>query len=173
MVLLAITLLAGCGDDPNRPAEVDLLAGLSAAERRGPGLVDQSVRSDIVSVHGDARTSLVMRAPSRTSWLVTLPMHARLETALALMPDTATAAPQGVTVRVGLSDGRNYQEAATIAVTGTWQPITVDLRKYSEWKFSLFYQPLRKQWRLVFNADATPGGSAAWARPVLTRQDPK
>jgi len=55
---------------------------------------------------------------------------------------------QALAVRVGLSDGRHYQEVG---------------------KFSIFYQPLRKTWRLIFSADSPPGGMVAWARPVLTR----
>jgi len=161
-----MALLAGCGaDDPNRPAEVDLLAALPGAERRGP----DAVRSDVVGIDGDVRTALVMRAPARVSWPVVLPLHARLVTAVALVPVPESSVPQAVTVRVGLTDGRRYQDVGRIVVTGSWQPVTLDLREHSEWKFSLFYQPLWKHWRLVFNADATPGGTVAWDRPVLRR----
>lgn len=168
IVCLAALGVAACGDDRDRPAEVDLLAQLSSADRRAGGNVDQAVRMDVVAVQGDARTALIMRAPARVTWPVTLPLHARFFSALALVPD-APGLPQGVTVRVGLSDGRMYQEIGKVEATGSWAPIFLDLGEYSEWKFSVFYQPLHKTWRLVLNADATPGGTVAWDRPRLTK----
>ncbi len=167
---LAVTVLlvAACDAGPDRPTEVDLLAGLSGAERRGAG-PGEAIRADVVGIDGDVRAALVMRAPARVTWTLRLPLHASLTTAVVLIPDTEPAAPEGVTVRIGLSDGRNYQEVREIEPTGVWQPLTLDLREYSEWKFSVFYQPLRRTWQLVFNADATPGGTVAWARPVVAR----
>jgi hypothetical protein len=171
LAMLALGLAAfwtpACGDDPNRPAEVDLLARLPAAERRAGGDVADAVRVDVVSAAGDARTALVMRAPARVTWTVQLPLHARFASALALVP--ASPSSPGVTVRVGLSDDRIYHEIGKAEVTGTWMPFTLDLREHSEWKFSLFHQPLRKRWRLVLNADATPGGTVAWDLPRLTK----
>lgn len=168
IVCLAAIWVAACGDDRDRPAEIDLLAQLFTAERRASGNVDEAVRMDVVGIRGDARTSLVMRAPARVTWPVTLPLHARFLSALALVPD-ASALPQGVSVRIGLSDGRTYREMGKAEATGTWAPVTLDLREHSEWKFSVFYQPLRKSWRLVLNADATPGGAVAWDLPRLTK----
>lgn len=177
IVCLGAFWAAACGGDRDRPAEVNLLAELPTAERRAGGNIDEAVRMDVVAVQGDARTSLVMRAPARVTWPVTLPFHARFLSALALVPDTS-ALPRGVSVRIGLSDGRTYREVGKAEATGTWVPVTLDLREYSEWKFSVFYQPLRKTWRLVLNADAIPGGPGgsggpggrvAWDLPRLTR----
>jgi hypothetical protein len=169
--ILLLALLCGvtaCGAERDRPAEVDLLAGLPTAQRRAAGNIDEAIRADVVGVGGDARTALVMRSPARVTWPVQLPMHATLVSALALVPDPG-GAPAGVTVRIGLSDGRRYLEIGKAEVTGTWVPLTLDLREYSEWKFSVFYQPLRKTWQLILNADATPGGAVAWDVPRLTK----
>ncbi len=168
IVCLAALWVAACGDDRDRPAEVDLLALLPTAERRAGGDIDEVIRMDVVGIQGDARTSLVMRAPARVTWTVTLPLHARFLSAVALVPD-ASALPQGVTVRMGLSDGRTYREIGKAEATRPRGPGTLDLSEDSEWKFSLFYQPLRKTWRLVLNADATPGGAVAWDVPRLTK----
>jgi len=174
IVCLAACWAAACGVDRDRPAEIDLLARLTTAERRAGGNIDEAVRLDVVGIRGDARTALVMRAPARVTWPVKLPLHARFLSALALVP-AAQGLPRGVTVRVGLSDGRTYREIGKAEATGTWVPVTLDLREYSEWKFSVFYQPLRKTWQLVLNADATPGGpggpggKVAWDLPRLTR----
>jgi hypothetical protein len=168
VICLALLGSVRCGDDPDRPPEVDLLAALPRAERRAGGNVDEAIRMDVVGIHGDARTALVMRAPARVTWPVRLPLHARFVSAVTLVPGT-TGLPSGVTVRMGLADDRSYHDLGKVEVTGAWVPITVDLREFSEWKFSVFYQPLRRTWRLVLNADATPGGAVAWDVPRLTR----
>jgi hypothetical protein len=169
-VVLCASVLgaARCGDDRDRPAEVDLLALLPIAERRAGGNVDEAVRMDVVGIRGDARTALVMRAPARVIWPVRLPLHARFVSAVTLVPGSP-GLQSGVTVRIGLSDERTYHEIGKAEVTGTWVPLTLDLREFSEWKFSIFHQPLRKTWRLVLNADATPGGAVAWDVPRLTK----
>jgi hypothetical protein len=166
--LLPLCILVGCGAERDRPAEVDLLAALPTAQRRAAGNIDEAIRADVVRVGDEARTALVMRAPARVTWPVQLPMHAQLVSALTLVPDQG-GAPAGVTVRIGLSDGRRYLEIEKAEVTSTWVPFTLDLREYSEWKFSVFYQPLRKTWQLILNADATPGGAVAWDVPRLTK----
>jgi hypothetical protein len=159
---------ASCRDARDRPPEIDLLSVLPTAQRRAQGNVDEAVRVDVAGVAGDTRTALVLRAPARVTWPVVLPFHARLASSALLLPGPSGAA-QGVTLRVGLSDQRKYTELAQVEVTGSWMPITLDLRDYSEWKFSLFDQPLRKRWHLIVNADATPGGTVALDRPRLTK----
>lgn len=167
IVCYALAAMA-CRAGRDRVPEIDLLDALPAAERRAADSVDEAVRMDVVGVEGDVRTALVMRAPARVTWDVKLPLHARLSTAIILvsgMPGTSG----GVTVRIGLSDRRVYKEIGRAEATGAWVPVMLDLREYSEWKFSLFDQPLRKSWQLVLNADATPGGTVALAQPRLTR----
>lgn len=80
----------------------------------------------------------------------------------------------GATARIGISDDRRYDQLAkvTLDASGTqsraWQPVVIDLGAYSGWQWSLFYRPWERTWRLIFSADATPGGMIAWARPVIT-----
>lgn len=152
--------LAGCGLTSNRPAEVDLLSTLSAADKRAAGDPATAVRADVFTVDGDGRMALVMVAPARVSWRVQLPLHARLRTAVA----------GSGRLRVGASNGRSYQEVGQIAASGLWTPIDLDLRALSEVKWSVFYQPLRMDWQLIFNADATsPEAVIAVDRPTLTK----
>lgn len=157
-----------CRDARDRPPEIDLLSLLPTAQRRAQENVDEAVRVDVAGVAGDIRAALVLRAPARVTWPVMLPFHAQLTSTTLLMPGPLGVA-QGVTLRIGLSDQRTYTELARVEVTGSWMPITLDLRHYSEWKFSLFHQPLRKPWHLIVNADATPGGTVALDRPRLTK----
>lgn len=152
--------LAGCELTSNRPAEVDLLSTLSGAEKRAGGDLAAAVRADVFTVHGDGRMALVMAPPARVTWRVQLPLHARLRTAVA----------GNGRLRVGASNGRSYQNVAQVDASGPWTPIDLDLRALSEVKWSLFYQPLRMDWQLIFNADVTsPGGVIAVDRPTLTK----
>jgi len=94
--------------------------------------------------------------------------RADLEASVALVSSDAQAAPAGVTVRIGISNDRAYDELRAMPVTavhdGTrsaWQPIRIDLSSYSGWKLSLFYRPSRITWNVIVNADAAPGGTLA------------
>ena len=100
-----------------------------------------------------------MPAPSRVTWPVQLTERAELTARVAMLSDLNL----GVTIRVGISDNRNYDELTRIKIGTNWQPIRVDLSAFSGWRFSLFYHPNKKIWNLIVNADATPGGTAAWA----------
>lgn len=158
--LTATIALAGCGLTSNRPAEVDLLSTLSAADKRAAGDLATAVRADVFAVDGDGRMSLVLEVPARVIWNVRLPLHARLRAAVA----------GNGRLRVGASNGRLYQEIGRIDASGSWTPFEMDLREVSELKWSVFYQPLRMDWQLIFNADVTsPGGVIAVDRPTLTK----
>lgn len=159
---LAATLVAltGCGLTSERPAEVDLLSMLPAADKRAGGDVTTAVRPDVFVAGGDSRMALVLEAPARVIWRVRLPLHARLRSAVA---------GRG-RLRVGASNGRSYQELGQVDGTGFWAPLDLDLRELSEVKWSVFYQPLRMDWQIIFNADATfPGAVIAVDRPTLTK----
>jgi len=164
-VALVVILASACAESRSRPQEVDLLATLPSAEVRAGSDVLTAVRPDIVTVVGDPRTALVLRTPARVTWSVDLPLHTALRTAVALLPEGS----QEVTIRIGMSDDRVYEDVARFSATPEWQTQVVDLRRFSEWKFSLFYQPLRTSWRVVINAEGPPGGLVALDRPVLTK----
>lgn len=161
-ISLTATLVAltGCGLTADRPAEVDLLSALPSADKRAAGDLANAVRTDVFIADGDSRMALVMEAPARVIWRVQLPLHARLRSAVA----------GSGRLRVGASNGRSYQDIGQIDASGPWTPIDLDLRALSEVKWSVFYQPLRMDWQLIFNADATsPGAVIAVDRPTLTR----
>lgn len=157
--LLLTAWAAGCVEGRDRPASVDLLEQLPAAERRSAASPDDAIVVDVAGVAGDARTALMLTPPARVIWTLRLPADAHLRTALA-----GTGA-----LRIGISDDRTYDELVRVTATDAWQPIDVSLREYTEVKWSLFYQPLRRDWRLIINADAPPsgGGRIALERPVV------
>lgn len=153
---------------------VDLMKTLPSAERRSTRPIDEAVRADLIGPPGDPRPSIVTATPARVIWSSRLPSRARLETAVMLVDDGHGLRSAGATARIGISDDRRYDQLAkvTLDASGTqsraWQPVVIDLGAYSGWQWSLFYRPWERTWRLIFSADATPGGTIAWARPVIT-----
>lgn len=162
VVAAAATLNAAACRRVEGPAAVDLLAELGKAERRAGGDVATAVTQNVVTIGGDARPALVAMAPARITWTTALPEHARLETALA----QATDVP-GATVRIGLAADRAFDEVLNIETTREWTPQVIDLRRFSEVKLSLFYQPRSLTWRVVVNVGGPAGAGVALARPVL------
>lgn len=120
--------------------------------------------------------ALVMAAPSRVTWTLQFTERAELAAEVALAAEAGAPAGDGVTIRIGISDNRSYDELLRVRLDKgpagappAWRPILLDLSAFSGWKWSLFYQPSRRQWKLIVNADATPGGSAAWQGLVVRR----
>jgi hypothetical protein len=161
---------AACAGRPV-PAPIDLLAQLPSAERRAVGDVTTAVRAAAVAAGGDQRRALVMRAPARVTWDLQFPARGRLTSAVALVPAEAPGAPTGVTARVVIVGGRTSEPLATLPLhatePATWTPVDIDLSAYSGWQWSLFYRPGSRIWRVLFAADATPGGQIAWAEPQI------
>ena len=46
-----------------------------------------------------------------------------------------------------------WEPLAGPGASGAWHPLEVDLSAYAGWRFSLFYQPYRRTWTLVFSAE--------------------
>jgi hypothetical protein len=163
---------AGCTAD--RAADVileadDLIARLPDAERRAAGPLEEWIRAGAAGPASDRRVALLLTAPARVTWTGRLPERAWIETAVMLADGV------GATARIGISDNRLYEGLARIELkpangNAAWQELRVDLGTYAGWQWSLFYRPSSIEWRLVFAADATPGGTIAWARPVIKRR---
>jgi hypothetical protein len=147
---------------------IDLIVQLPSAEKRAARALDESIRVESAGPESDRRVSLVTAAPARVIWTGRLPERAWIETSLML---TAGA---GATARIGISDHRLYEPLARFELKGpeaaAWRDIRVDLGRYSGWQWSVFYRPSEIEWQLVFSADATPGGTIAWARPMIKRE---
>jgi len=161
------SIVAACGTS-QPPATMDLVAALPTAERRALQDPSAAIRADLVQDGADRRPALVTDAPARVIFPVRLPSKARFRARVALQPGSA-----GATIRAGIADGRTYDELLRVPLvpatgaTAAWQTIDVDLGAYSGWKWSLFYHPGRRTWKLVLNADATPGGTVLWLEPKV------
>lgn len=164
-LLIAAMALQACGAPAGVPESVDLLAELPAAEKRAGSDVQTAIREADVSDGVDTRRALRLTVPARVTWRVDLPIHAVLQTAAMHLPDGSP----GAWMRVGIADDRTYEDMTRVEPGRRWQPMAVDLRRFSEWKFSLFYQPRWQSWKIVVNAEGAAGTVIALASPVLTR----
>ena len=166
---MALAILSVACGRSSSPAAIDLAAALPSAEKRALGAPDDAIRATVISRDRIDWPAIVTAAPARVLFAVRMPARARLHTAVALVPGSGA----GVTIRVGISDNRSYDELEKLAVApetagrDPWQTIDIDLAPYSGWQWSLFYRPGRMTWRLVFNADPTPGGRVAWLDPKI------
>ncbi len=166
---LLLGIMCGAGRCGSPPASIDLIAALPTAERRALAAPDVAIHATVVSRDGADLPALVTDAPARVIFPVNLPRRARFRTAVSLQSPAGT----GVTVRMGIADSRRYEELLRLSVeppqagAGPWRTIDVDLGAYSGWQWSLFYHPSRITWKLVLNADATPGGSVVWLQPTI------
>lgn len=172
-VLLIALAGSACGSTTDARVVLeadDLIARLPSAEQRAGRALDESIRVETAGPAADQRVALVTVAPARVTWIGRLPERAWIETAVMLVGGSGAAA------RIGISDHRLYEGLAQIELkpaadnSSAWQELRVDLSKYSGWQWSLFYRPSETEWRLVFNADATPEGTIAWARPFIKRK---
>lgn len=169
IVCFTLALVCGaCGHGPS-PASIDLTAALPSAEKRALGPPDEAIRATVVSRDRGEHPAIVTEAPARVLFPVRMPARARFHTAISLVAGSGA----GVTIRVGISDNRSYDELQKLLVAPAapgadpWQALDIDLAPYSGWQWSLFYRPGNTTWWLVFNADPTPGGRVAWLEPRI------
>ena len=168
-VLVAAALTAGCGRPPgDRMREVDIIEHEAAAEKRPVG---GHFELREVSCGGNARMALSVPASSRVILPLMLPARGVLTTGLAVDGPPGSA----VLFRIGISDDRIYEPLESIRAAAEdcgagWLPMSVDLHRYAGRKFSLFFQPDRRTWRLVLatNVEAGEVTAAYWGRPEIS-----
>jgi hypothetical protein len=166
--LAVFMVLGGC--EPERGPRlrvIDLLKQFGNAETR-PVSGEFDVEEYVCA--GVSHASLAVPSNSRVIWPLRLPERAVLATHAAIEGPPGSSA----LFRVGISDHRIYEPLATRTVTSDdcgrgWMPIDVDLSLYSGWKLSIFYQPGRREWRLVLGVTMESGAPsrAYWALPGI------
>jgi hypothetical protein len=170
LAALAIAMAISACDRPRgeQVRVIDLMERFSAAETRPAG-----GRFEIrdMTCGGSARPSLAVPSSSRAIWTTLLPSRAVFTAGLAVEGPPGSA----VLFRVGISDDRVYEGLASIRVRaddcGTgWTPVSLDLGDYSGMKFSLFYQPNHRTWRIVLATNIEEGAvvRAYWAQPGIS-----
>jgi hypothetical protein len=165
ILLLGILLLAGgCRSAAGPPSirVVDFIKEFDRAEQRPAAAYALTE----FRARGTSHPSIASPAPGRIIWQVPLPRRGTFHTAVAI--------DGGVPVRfrIGVSDDRIYEELAAVTVSSAeaWTDLRADLSAYAGWKWSLFYRPERRRWRVVLSTDAVAGqpGRGMWGAPSVS-----
>ena len=166
---------------PARVETIDLLHGLDSAQKRASMAVDQAFHVEFVTIDGDRRQAIFAHPASRLTWPLRLPGRAVLRTAIALKPEVWERANDGVLFRIGISDGRYYEQLyyrhlhpAARAEDRRWTPVEIDLRAFTTFRWSLFYRPWDRTWNLILSTDNGPERTSTpdwdwslWAAPTI------
>ena len=146
--------------------EIDLIATLSAAERRTNVEEPGQFAVESVTVDGTTKRTILARPHSRLIYTVVVPPDAWLEVAFAMKPETWDLPGDGAQFRVGVSDGRVYEELLRQYVNPKrgdrrWFSVRLDLSAYEG-----------REVKLIFNTDPGPpegrdraNDLAVWAEP--------
>jgi hypothetical protein len=155
------------------PREIDLITAYETAEKRSSLPVAQAFRITSATIENEEKRGIFMHPESRLIFKVTLPENAWLRTSLAILPKAwENKSSDGVLFRMGISDGRKYDELLNqhvnpraVVEDRRWIPVAVDLSAYAG-----------QQVDLILNTNSSPprrpGNSAAdhafWAEPRVT-----
>jgi hypothetical protein len=158
-VVLAAMLGSACGGSVEN--EVSLVATLGEAEKRTN--VEGAGQWEVgpVTIDGTSRQSILAKPHSRLIYKITVPHDAWLETAYALKPESWDQPGDGAQFRVGVSDGRVYDELLRQYVNPKrgdrrWFTARLDLSAYEG-----------RQVTVIFNTDPGPPGAASDANNDL------
>jgi hypothetical protein len=152
---------------------VDLLAQFPTAEKRGASGSGAEVAE--IDLNGEKKAAIVIPPglgnASRLIWKVRVPDDAWLRVSLGMKPEAWDKEGDGVLFRVGVSDGRTYDELFTQHVNAfanaaerRWIPVMVDLSPYAG-----------EEVQLIFNTNSSPKDRgddprhdhALWGAPEL------
>jgi hypothetical protein len=167
-----------CGD--GRSGEVatacctDFLQALPQAQIRP---ADQPAVVRVVDAHlnGEVKRSLSASVPSRVVFTLQIPGAAVFAASLGVDASGSHSDDEGVTFRLGISDGRTYEQLLDRSILARdgeeWVPARVDLARYAGWQWSLFYHPSSITWQIVLNTYSAGSGAehlrGLWATPRI------
>jgi hypothetical protein len=151
---------------------IDLIASDRFAAAKKQPSPDLFALAD-VALGGDTRRAIAVQpvVGSRLTWRIRVPDDGWLDLAVGLRPEAWTQEGNGVLFRVGVSDGRAYEEMFTLhlnpfanAGERKWVPIMADLSAYSGEEIDL-----------IFNTNSSSPGQeedhrndlAVWAAPKV------
>jgi hypothetical protein len=168
LVLGAFWLLRRGGEPPTA---VDLIDQFPTADKRSAMPVAEAFSVTDVTIDNQTKRAIYMHSNSRLIYRVNVPNDGWLRTSLALKPEAWTQEGDGVLFRVGVSDGRKYDELLNqhvnpYAVQGDrrWIPQIIDLSAYGG-----------ESVELIFNTNASPPNKgnderndlAVWGEPQI------
>ena len=152
---------------------IDLIEQFPAAQKRGVSGGSAEVAE--IDLNGDTKRAIAIPPgagnASRLIWKVRVPDDAWLRVALGMKPEAWAVEGDGVLFRVGVSDGRTYDELFTQHVNAfanqaerRWIPVMVDLAAYAG-----------EEVEIIFNTNSSPkdrgddprNDHALWGEPEV------
>jgi hypothetical protein len=128
---------------------VDLLTEFQTAQKLPAGATFSVIDA---TLNGETKKAIAAPPESRVIWHVRVPDDGWLKVSLGVQPDAWTKEGNGTLFRVGVSDGRAYEELFTEHVNPfakpserRWIPVMVDLSVYAG-----------EEMQIVFNTNAGP-----------------
>ena len=148
---------------------VDLIAELPHAERRSnPEAVASNFQVADVTIDGVTKKTILAKPFARITYVVRVPPDAWLDVDFAMRPDSWPLSGDGAQFRVGVSEGRTYDEVLRQFVNPKeggqkWFSAHLDLSAYAG-----------REVRIIFNTDPGPKGGgdarndfAVWGEPHI------
>jgi hypothetical protein len=150
--------------------EIDLIARLATLapdDRRSTVQEPDQFSVGETTVDGTARRTILARPHSRLIYTVTVPPDAWLEVAFAMKPESWDQPGDGAQFRVGVSDGRTYEELLRQYVNPKrgdrrWFSVRLDLSAYEG-----------REVKLIFNTDPGPPEGRDTANDLAVWADPR
>lgn len=150
---------------------IDLIDRFDTAEKRSTDTQEKVFRLVELTVNGETRRGIFAHPTSRMIWKLTVPPNAWLRMWLALDPEAWTKEGDGVLFRIGVSDGRTYEEllAQHVNPFGTegdrrWLPVGIDLSPYARQEIELI---LNTNSSLPGKGDDSRNDWAVWGEPHI------
>ena len=119
----------------NRGPAIDLIATFESAQKRPAGGTFEIVDADL---NGDTKRAIFTAPASRIIWKIRIPDDGWLMVALGLKPESWDQEGDGVLFRIGVSDGRVFEDILTHHLDPfhnkgdrRWVPVAVDLSAYA------------------------------------------
>ncbi len=135
MLLVLIILGVWLFKRGNRGAAIDLIATFESAQKRPAGGTFEILEADL---NGDRKRAIFTAPASRIIWKIRIPDDGWLMVSLGLKPESWSQEGDGVLFRIGVSDGRVFEDLLTQHIDPfhnkgdrRWVPVAVDLSAYA------------------------------------------
>ena len=119
----------------SRGPAIDLIATFDSATKKPADGVFQVTDTDL---NGERKRAIFTAPPTRIIWKVKIPEDGWLKASLGMKPESWDKEGDGVLFRIGVSDGRTFEDLLTLHVDPfhnkadrRWIPVAVDVSAYA------------------------------------------
>ena len=136
-IVVVVLLIAGWWlfKRSSRGPAIDLISMFDSATKKPAQGVFQVVDMDL---NGERKHAIFTEAPTRMVWKVKIPDDGWIKASLGMKPETWDKEGDGVYFRIGVSDGRTFEDLLTLNVDPfhnkadrRWIPVFVDVSQYA------------------------------------------